>query len=82
MDRQGPLNQPHYYLTRGLNRIRQQKRCDDDSMFGQEGSMMHHLANVHSVTGPAIIIYRMAFSVIWQDRSRQPVKTIVHWIGN
>ena len=25
-----------------------------------EGSMMHHLANAHSVTGPAGIIYRTA----------------------
>ena len=29
MDRQGPPNQPHYQLARGLNRFRQRKRYYD-----------------------------------------------------
>ena len=61
MDRQGPPNQPRYQLTRDLTRFRQQKRRDDISMCRQEGSTVRHLANVHSVTGPAGSIYRMAF---------------------
>ena len=55
-----------------------EKRRYDVGMSRQEGSMMRHLANAYSVTDPAGIIYRMAFSVVWQDRTD---KVIVHWIG-
>ena len=67
MDRQGSPNRPRYQLTRGLNRFRQQRRRDDVSMSRKEGSTTYHLANAHSVTGPAGIIYRTAFSVVWRD---------------
>ena len=43
MDRQGPPIQARYQLTRGLNRTRQQKTCEDATMSRQEGSMMCHL---------------------------------------
>ena len=48
-----PPNQPLCQLNRGLNRFRQQKRCDDVSLSRQEGSTMLHLANADSVTSPA-----------------------------
>ena len=53
MDRQGPPNQPHYQLARGLNGFRQWKRCYDVTLSRQEESMMRHLANARNVTGPA-----------------------------
>ena len=53
MDRQALPNRLHYQLTRCLNRLRQQKRCDDIMLSRQEGSTMRHLANAHSMTGPA-----------------------------
>ena len=37
---------------------------------------MRHLANSHSVTGPAGSIYRMTFFGIWGDRSRRLVKQL------
>ena len=37
----------------------------------KEASMMRHLANAHYLTGPAGIVYRMVFSVVWRDRSRR-----------
>ena len=43
--------------------------------------MRRHLANVHSLTSPTGIIYKMTFSVIWRDRSALTSKAIVHWIG-
>ena len=73
---QGPPIRPRYQLTRGLNMFRQRKRCYDVMLSGQEGSTMHHLANVHSVTGPAGIIYRTSFSGVWRDQSRRPVKQL------
>ena len=76
MDRQGPPIRPRYQLTRGLTMFRQQKRCYDVMLSRQEGSMMRHLANAHSVTGPADIIYRTSFSGVWRDRSRRPVKQL------
>ena len=39
----------------------------------QEGSMMPHLENAHSMTGPPGGYHRMTFSVIWRGRLRQPV---------
>ena len=66
MDRQGPPNQPRYQLTKGLIiRFRQRKRRDAVSLSRQEGSTMRHLANAHSMTGSAGIIYRTVFSVVW-----------------
>ena len=53
MDRQGPPNRPRYQLTGGLNRFRQRKSHDDASLSRQEGSTMRHIANAHSVVGPA-----------------------------
>ena len=76
MDRQGPPSRPRYQLTRGLAIFRQRKRCYDVTLSRQEGSTMHHLANAHSVTGPAGIIYRMSFSGVWRDRSHRPVKQL------
>ena len=38
--------------------------------------MMRHLANAHSVTGPASSIYRTSFSGVWRARSRRPVKQL------
>ena len=61
MDHQGPPIQPRYLPTRALHKIRQQKRCYDVTLSGQEGSTRWHLANAHSVTGPAGSIYRMSF---------------------
>ena len=52
------------------------KRCYDVTLSRQEGSTMHHLANAHSVTGPAGSIYKTSFSSVWQDRSRRPVKQL------
>ena len=63
MDRQGPPIWPHYQLTRGLNRTGHKKDADI-TMSRQEGSMMRHLANAHSVTGPASSIYNTSFSGI------------------
>ena len=42
--------------------------------------MMRHLANAHSMTGPASDIYRMSFSGIWGPDALTG-KAIVHWIG-
>ena len=41
-----------------------QKKCLDVILSRQEGSMVRHLANAHSVTGPAGSIYRTSFSGI------------------
>ena len=38
MDHQGPPIQPRYLPTRALHKIRQQKRCYDVTLSGQEGS--------------------------------------------
>ena len=70
MDRQGPPIRPRYQLTRGLNMFRQRKRCYDVMLSRQEGSTMRHLANAHSVTGPASSIYRTSFSGVWGAQSR------------
>ena len=70
MDRQGPPIGPRYQLTRGLNMFRQRKRCYDVTLSRQEGSMRRHLANAHSVTGPAGSIYRTCFSGVWRAWSR------------
>ena len=56
MDRQGPPNRPRYQLTRGLNRLRQQKRCYDITLSRQEGNMMHRLENAQW-DRPASILY-------------------------
>ena len=53
-----------------------EKRRDDVILTRQEVCTRRHLANVHSVTGPAGIVYRMTFSVVWRDRSRRPVKQL------
>ena len=37
---------------------------------------MCHLANAHSVTGPAGRIYRTSFSDVWRDRSHRPAKQL------
>ena len=72
MDRQGPPIRPRCQLTRGLNMFRQRKRCYDITLSRQEGSTMRHLANAHSVTGPAVIIYRTSFSDVWRASLRRP----------
>ena len=76
MDGQDPPNRPRYQLTRGLIGLDSEKRRDDVILTRQEVCMRRHLANVHSVTGPAGIVYRMTFSVVWRDRSRRPVKQL------
>ena len=76
MDRQGPPIRPRYQLTRGLNRTRQRKRCYDVTMSRQDGSMMRHLVNAHSVTGSAGSLYRTSFSYVYQDRSLRLVKQL------
>ena len=76
MDRQDPPNRPRYQLTRGLIGLDIEKRHRDVILSRQEVCTRRHLANVHSVTGPAGILYRMTFSVIWRDRSRRPVKQL------
>ena len=48
----------------------------DVTMSRQEGSMMRHLANAHSVIDPAGSIYSTSFSGVWQDQSRRPVKQL------
>ena len=76
MDRQGPPIQPHYQITRGLNRIRPEKDAMTSRCLDSKGSTMRHLANAHSVTGPTGIIYRMSFSDVWWDWLRRPVKQL------
>ena len=76
MDGQDPPNRPRYQLTRGLIGLDSEKRRDDVILTRQEVCTRRHLANVHSVTGPASILYRMTFSVVWRDRSRRPVKQL------
>ena len=76
MDRQDPPNWPRYQLTRGLIGLDIEKRRRDVILSRQEVCTRLHLANVHSVTGPAGILYRMTFSVVWRDRSRRPVKQL------
>ena len=79
MDRQGPPIRPRYQLTSGLNMFRERKRYHalyDVTLSRQEGSTRRHLANAHSVTGPAGMIYRTSFSGIWRDRSCRPVKQL------
>ena len=69
MDRQGPPSQPRNQLTRSLNRFRQQKRCYDFNLSGQEGSMMPHLASAQWDRPACVFImdtYKVAFSVVWQ----------------
>ena len=75
MDRQGPPNRPRYQLTRGLTRIGHEKDAMT-SIGKQEMKDDAHLANAHSVTGPAGSIYRTSFSDVWRDRSRRPVKQL------
>ena len=53
MDRQDPPNRPRYQLTRGLIGLDSEKRRDDVILTRQEVCTRQHLANVHSVTGPA-----------------------------
>ena len=47
---------------------------------------MRHLANAHSVTGPAGSIYtfytgRRFLASFWRDRSRKPVKQLSIGVG-
>ena len=76
MDRQDPPNRPRYQLTRGLIGLDIEKRRHDVILSRQKVCTRRHLANVHSVTSPAGILYRMTFSVVWRDRSRRPVKQL------
>ena len=76
MDGQDPPNRPRYQLTRGLIGLDSEKRRDDVILTRQEVCTRRHLANVHSVTGPAGIVYRMTFSVVWRDRSCRLVKQL------
>ena len=78
MDQQGPPIQPRYQPTGGLHSTRQQKRCYDVMLSGQKGSTRWHLANAHSVTGPASSIYRMSFFGVWWDRSHPQPTSIPH----
>ena len=75
-DRQGPPIRPRYQLTWSPDMFIKQKRCYNITLSRQEGSMMHHLANAHSLTGPVGITYRMSFSGIWWYRSHRPVNQL------
>ena len=74
IDRQGLPMRPRYPLTRGLNRTRHEKDAMTSHCLDRKGSTMRHLANAHSVTGPA-------GSTGLLFLTGPTGKAIVHWIG-
>ena len=78
MDRQGPPNRPCYQLIRGLNRLRQQKRCYDVTLSRQE--VCCTTWRMHSETGQ-LVETQHDFSCHLVGWSVPTGLAIVHWIG-
>ena len=83
MDIQGPPNRSRYQLTRGLigldnDILSRHEGLDDVILSRQEVCTRRHLANAHSLTGPAGSSTRRLFLSFGGTGRR---KAIVHWIG-
>ena len=74
MDRQGQPNRPRYQLTRGLTRTRHEKDAMMSRCLDRKRKYDVPPGECTLLAGPAGIIYRTSFSVVWRDRSRRLVK--------